>query len=255
MTHKPRLWLAAVTSIVSVVLASPVGATGQEKAHAFGNPAVWRWAPSRSYHVEYKLTLHFDEPKGEVFGDDVVTLRPFAAHFQNFYLDSSELQIDSVTLEPPGRSPVKLAYSAQDPRLWITLDRATTQPARRVCASCTTLEALYTRHHEGYDAYRFAMYNDQLSEQEEDRDAYRRPIVDRHYNDPLDMFDATTHEKGAAMLDMLRYIVDGAEASSHPASQDERLSQALHGLAVATVLVLRRIQPQLPRPFCVPGYP
>jgi len=28
-----------------------------------------------------------------------------------------------------------------------------------------------------------------------------------------------------------------------------------YGLAVAAVLVLRRTQPQLERPFCVPGYP
>jgi aminopeptidase N len=42
------------------------------------------------------------------------------------------------------------------------------------------------------------------------------------------MFDATTHEKGAAVLDMLRYLIDGAEATSHPASQHELFFQALH---------------------------
>ena len=92
----------------------------------------------------------------------------------------------------------------------------------------TYLEGLYTQHHEGNDAYRFAIYNDQLAEQEEDRNSYRRPIVDRHYGDPFDMFDATTHEKGAAVLDMLRYLIDGAEATSHPASQHELFFQALH---------------------------
>jgi aminopeptidase N len=450
MTHKPRLWLAVVTSIVSVGFVAVAGATGQEKARVFGDPEVWRWAPSRTYHVEnYKLTLHFDQAKGEVFGDEVITLRPFAAHFQKFYLDSSELLINSVTLEPPGHSPVKLVHSAQDARLWITLDREyapnsklnvrivyhglprtglffvnpsanypkwpqevysqgepelnhywfpcwdypndmatsetiTTVPEGQTVVSngklvkvkrsaghatfdwvesvphssylislavgpwrkfgdkyegkpvdyyvpstideatarrsfhltpdmigffsratgvdypyeqyaqttvqnymfggqenvsattltdstlhderadqdypstnlvshelgqhwfgdfvqgrdwaniwlnegfATYLEALYTQLHEGYDAYRFAIYNDQLSEQEEDRDAYRRPLVDRHYNDPLDMFDATTHQKGAAVLDMLRYIADGSEALSRPASQSEPLFQALH---------------------------
>ena len=96
-----------------------------------------------------------------------------------------------------------------------------------------TWRRLYTQHHEGNDAYRFEIYNDQLAEQAEDRDTYRRPIVDRHYSDPLDMFDATTHEKGAAVLDMLRYVVDGAEATSHPASQDELLFRALHHYLVA----------------------
>ena len=434
----------------SAVLSMSGGAAGQGHAHVFGDPNVWRWTPSRTYHVEnYKLALHFDEPKGEVFGNEVVTLRPFQPHFQKFYLNSSELTIDSVNLEKANGAAVKLIYAAQDPRLWITLDHdydatntikvrivyhgfprtglffvnptpsypnwpqevysqgepelnhywfpcwdypndmatsetVTTVPdgqtvvsngklvnvtrsagqvtydwvesiphssylislavgpwhkfsdkykdkpvdyyvpdtvdeatARRsfhltpdmidffsratgvdypyeqyaqtavqnyifggqenVSATTLTewtlhderadqdypstllvahelgqhwfgdyvqgrdwaniwlnegfatyLTALYTQHHEGNDAYRFEIYKDQLAEQREDRDNYRRPIVDRHYADPLDMLDATTHEKGAAVLDMLRYVVDGAEATSHPASQDEVLFRALH---------------------------
>ncbi len=448
MAHRLRQWPGEITFILAVILAPAVGATGQGKV--FGNPDVWQWAPSRTYHVKnYKLTLHFDEPNGEVLGDEVVTLQPFEAHFQTFYLDSSELQIDSVTLESLRRSPVRLKFTAQDSRLWIILDRdydetstlnvhisyhgfprtglffvnptpdyptwphevysqgepelnhywfpcwdfpndmatsetITTVPegqrvvsngrlvkvthsggqatydwlesvphssylisiaigpwrkfsdkykgkpidyyvpetvdeatARRSLdltpdmidffsratgvdypyeqyaqttvqnyifggqenVSATTLtdatlhddradqdypstilvahelgqqwfgdyvqgcdwaniwlnegfatylEALYTQHHDGNDAYRFAIYKDQLVEQAEDRDAYRRPIVDRHYSDPLDMFDATTHEKGAAVLDMLRYVVDGTEAASHPASQNELLFRAFH---------------------------
>jgi aminopeptidase N len=97
----------------------------------------------------------------------------------------------------------------------------------------TYLTALYTQHHEGNDAYRFEIYNDQLTEQEEDHDRYRRPIVDRHYADPLDMIDATTHEKGAAVLEMLRYVVDGTESTSHPASQNEVLFRAFHHYLVA----------------------
>ena len=447
---RERVKSMAFLFIGGAVLGMAGVATGQEKAHVFGNPDVWQWAPSRTYHVDnYKLTLHFDEPQGEVLGDEVVTLRPFESHFRKFYLNSSELTIDSVILEKAHGTPVKLTYAAQDPRLWITLDHdydatntlkvrivyhgfprtglffvnptpnypkwprevysqgepelnhywfpcwdypndmATSEtvttvpeglsvvsngklvkvtrsagqvtydwveniphssylisiavgPWRKVSdkyyedkpvdyyvpntvdeatarrsfhltpdmigffshatgvdypyeqyaqttvqnymfggqenVSATTLtdftlhderadqdypstnlvshelgqhwfgdyvqgrdwaniwlnegfatylEALYTQHHEGNDAYRFEIYNDQLAEQEEDRDAYRRPIVDRHYNDPLDMFDATTHQKGAAVLDMLRYVVDGTEATSHAASQNEPLFQAL----------------------------
>ncbi len=436
--------------VVALVAAVTRAASAQPPTHVFGNPAVWQWAPTRTYHVEnYKLSLHFDEAKGEVFGDQLITLRPFTTPFRKFYVNSAELTIDAVTLERADGSHVTLQYSTQDPRLWITLDRdydptralkvrivyhgfprtglffvnpspsypqwphevfsqgetefnrfwlpcwdypndmatsetITTVPegqsvlsngklvkvtrargqvtydwvesvphssylisiavgpwhkfadsyhakpvdyyvpstvdeatARRSLhltpdmigffsrasgveypyeqyaqvtaqnymfggqenVSATTLsdrtlhdaradqdypstnlvshelgqhwfgdyvqgrdwsniwlnegfatylEALYTQYHEGYDAYRLDIYNDQLTEQREDRDAYRRPLVDRHYTDPLYIIDATTHQKGADVLDMLRYLIDGPEAARQPASQHERLFQALH---------------------------
>ncbi len=444
----PVVAVLAVILLASTVLGA--AATAQADIHTFGNPNIWRWPPSRTYHVEnYKLVLHFDEVKAEVFGDEIVTLRPLGTEFRKFYLDSSELTIESVTLEQPHGAPVKLAYASEDPRLWITLDRdydsktalklrvvyhgfprtglffvnptasypkwphevysqgepelnhywfpcwdspndmatsetVTTVPEGQTVVSngklvsvarsrgqatydwvesvphssylislaigpwrkisdkyedkpvdyyvpdtvdeatarrsfhltpdmigffsratgvdypyeqyaqttvqnyifggqenvsattltdatlhderadsdypstnlvshelgqhwfgdfvqgrdwaniwlnegfATYLEALYMQHHAGYDAYRFAIYQDQLAEQNEDRDDYRRPIVDRHYNDPLDMFDATTHEKGADVLDMLRYLIDGAKAASHPASQNDSFFRALH---------------------------
>lgn len=420
------------------------------ETHAFGNPEIWQWAPSRTYHVEnYKLSLRFDQPKGEVFGDEVLTLRPLQAGFRRFYVDSAELTIEAVTFQGEQAKPLALTFATEGSRLWITLDRdydpksalkvrliyhgfprtglffvnpnesypdrprevfsqgepelnhywfpcwdypndmatsetITTVPegqsvvsngqlakvthsaghvtydwvesiphssylisiavgpwrkfsdkykdkpvdyyvprtvdeatARRSFhltpdmigffsratgvdypyeqyaqttvhnymfggqenVSATTLtdttlhderadhdypstnlvshelgqhwfgdfvqgrdwaniwlnegfatymEALYTQHREGNDAYRFAIYQDQLMAQQEDHEAYRRSLVDRHYADPLDMFDATTHEKGAAVLEMLRYVVDGADALSKPASQDEPLFQAFH---------------------------
>lgn len=426
------------------------GSTAHAKDHVFGDPNVWQWAPSRTYHVEnYKLKLHFDPTRAEVFGDEEVTLRPFLPHFRKFYLDSSGLNIDAVTLQPAQGAPVNLQYTAADPRLWITLDRdydasspvrvrivyhgspktglffinpsrdyprwpreiwsqgepefnhywfpcwdypndmATSEtiatvrdgqvvvsngklvsvthaagqttydwkesiphssylisiavgPWRKVGdqyegkpvdyyipqyvdeatarrsfhltpdmlaffssatgldwpyeqyaqvtvhnylfggmenVSATTLtettlhdaradqdypstdlvshelgqewlgdyvqgrdwaniwlnegfatylEALYVQHHAGNDAFRYKMYMDQQAEQEQDREDYRRPIVDRHYTDPLQMFDTITHEKGAAVLDMLRYLLDGAESVSHPASQEEPFFRAVH---------------------------
>jgi aminopeptidase N len=456
MAHRSGKWFGAVDFILIVVLASAAGAFAQDSAHVFGNPEVWHWAPSRTYHVEnYKLELRFDEPKGEVFGDEVVTLRPIERQFRKFYLDSTELTIDAVTLEPAQGAPAALTFTAQDPRLWIMLDHdydanstlkvrivyhgfprfglffvnpdsnypnwprevhtqgepefnhywfpcwdypndmatsetITTVPEGQTVVSngklvkvtraagqvtydwvesiphssylvslaigpwhkfsdqyegkpidyyvpndvdevtarrsfhltpdmigffshatgvdypyeqyaqttvqnylfggqenvsattltdrtlhdehadqdypstnlvshelgqhwfgdyvqgrdwaniwlnegfATYLEALYTQHHEGNDAYRFEIYSDfQLAEQAEDRNAYRRPIVDRHYSDPFDMFDATTHAKGADVIDMLRYVVDGREAMSHPASQQERLFRALHHYLIA----------------------
>lgn len=438
-------WVFAAT----VLAFGAAGGARAQSAHVFGDANVWHWAPSRTYHVEnYKLGLHFDQAKGEVFGDEVVTLRPFEPHFHKFYLNSSGLTIDAVTLLPVQGAALKLAYTVEDPQLWITLDHdygaardlrvrivyhgfpptglffvnptkdypqwpreiysqgeaefnhfwfpcwdypndmatsetvttvpdgqsvvsngrlvsvthAGTQaiydwvesvphssylvsiavgPWRKVTdrygnkpvdyyvadsvdeatarrsfhltpdmigffsratgieypyeqyaqtevhnfvfggqenVSATTLtdltlhdaradadypstdlvshelgqhwfgdyvqgrdwadiwlnegfatymEALYTQHHEGYDAYRFAVYQDQMREQAEGRMNYSRPIVDRHYSDPMDMFDATTHEKGAAVLDMLRYVVDGRLAAANEASQNEELFRAL----------------------------
>ena len=119
--NRLRRWFGSIVLFLGVVLA--VSAAGQEKRHVFGDPDLWQWAPSRTYHVEkYKLTLHFDQPKGEVFGEELITLRPFQPDFQKFYLNSSELTIDSVVLERAHTTPVKLTYSAQDPHLWITLD-------------------------------------------------------------------------------------------------------------------------------------
>ncbi len=43
----------------------------EAKPNVFGNPDIWHWPPTRTYHVEnYRLTLQFDEAKGEVFGDE-----------------------------------------------------------------------------------------------------------------------------------------------------------------------------------------
>lgn len=427
---------------------------GTSKPDVFSDPDLRNWAPSRTYHVEnYKLVLRFDEPNGEVFGDEVVTVKPFEPGFRKFYLNSAGLTIDRITLEPTQGEAVKLAFSTTNSRLWVTLDRdydatstlcvrmiyhgfprtglffvnptkdypnwprevysqgepefnhywfpcwdypndmatsetVTTVPegqsvvsngklvkvahaagettydwveslphssyltsiavgpwrkitdhyegkavdyyvprtvdeatARRsfhltpdmmgffsratgvdypyekyaqttvhnfvfggqenVSATtlsdstlhdaradadypstspvahelgqhwfgdyvqgrdwaniwlnegfATYLEALYTQHHEGNNAFRFEIYEDQLAEQQEERET-PRPIVDRQYGDPLDMFDAITHEKGAAVLDMLRYVVDGTEAASHEASQKEALFRALHHYLIA----------------------
>lgn len=117
------LRLGLLASILSVALVTPLRAQPIEN-RGFGDRDVLQWPPSRTYHVEnYKLALRFDEPNCEVFGDETIRLRPFEPHFRKFYLNSSGLTIESVTLVRARGTPVKLGYEAQDPRLWITLDR------------------------------------------------------------------------------------------------------------------------------------
>lgn len=417
---------------------------------AADNPSRWQWPPNRNYHVvNYKLTLRFNQPRGEVLGDEVVTLRPLLANFRKFYLDSSELTIESVALLRGTQGLLHLRYTVDGSRLWVTLDHIydanhslnirlvyhgfprtglyfinptpdypnafqeiysqgepesnhywfpcwdypndmatsetiTTVPegqtvvsngklvsvkhsagqvtydwvervphssylislaigpwnkvsdtydgkpvdyyvpksidedtARRTFhltpdmlrffstvtgvewpyeqyaqttvhdflfggqenVSATTLtdwtlhgkkadrdypstnlvshelgqqwcgdyvqgrdwaniwlnegcatflDALYTQYHAGNDEYRFEIYNYQIGEQAEERTNPQRSIVDRHYTDPMQMLDEITHEKGAAALDMLRFVLDGASTALHPPSSQEPLLRALH---------------------------
>ena len=88
----------------------------------FGDPAVAHHAPKRIYHVEnYRLALHFDPAKGEIFGDEILTLTPRVASLRRFYLDSSGLVIERVTLERPGGGTMRLRFETSRSRLWITL--------------------------------------------------------------------------------------------------------------------------------------
>src|SRR6185312_3098504 len=91
----------------------------------------------------------------------------------------------------------------------------------------TYFPALYTQYHEGYDAYRYQMLAYQDEALLQDREDYLRPIVDRHYTEDLQMLDSITHEKGAAVLDLLRYLIDGPEAAQRVASHQEPFFKAL----------------------------
>lgn len=90
----------------------------------FGNPRVWQYAPSRAYHVEnYRIRLKIFEREGRIAGAETITLRPFAGHFQRFYLNSSGLAIASVQRLPGAGPGIPLRFARADPKLWITLDR------------------------------------------------------------------------------------------------------------------------------------
>ena len=439
--------------ILSVMFSTRVCASSSVK-HVFGDPESVQRAPQRTYHVQnYQLALRFDESKGEVFGDEVVTLEPLTPGFNRFYLESSGLSIDAVTLAKHGGRDISLPFRMKDPHLQISLDHAYSPPDRlnvriiyhgtprtglffvnpnadyphwpreiwsqgepefnhywfpcwdypndmstseiivtvpdgqsvvsngrlvsvthhgaftaydwvesvphssyltsiavgpwrkvadhegslpvdyyvpptvsavkalrsfhrtpdmigfyarafgvpypyeqyaqvvvhnypfggmeNVSATTLTdatlhtaraepeyssqglvahelgqhwfgdlvqgrdwadiwlnegfatyLEALYTQYHNGNDAFRYEMWQDQLAAERQDRDDYLRPIVDDHYRYPLQMFDSITHEKGAVVLDMLRNILDGTQEASQPASQKELLFRALHAYLI-----------------------
>ena len=439
--------------------------------HAFGNPAVAQQPPQRTYHVaNYKLTLHFAQAKGEIFGDEEITLEPLDSGLRQFYLNSSELAIERVALQGRGHRALPLPFRTDASRLWITLDRAysrgaslrveigfhgfprtglyflnpsaaypqapreiwsqgeaefnhfwfpcwdypndmstselvVTVPAGESVVSngrlagvsvrgreatydwvekvphssyltslaigpwktvrdhyrrlpvdyyvlntvsaatarrsfhltpdmigffssslgvaypyekyaqiavqnyffggmenvsattltdatlhdaradpdyssqaliahelgqhwfgdlvqgkdwadiwlnegfATYLEALYTQHHEGNDAFRLQMLEDQELAKEQDRQDYLRPIVDDHYTDPMQMFDSITHEKGAVVLDMLRNLLDGEAAAARSASQREVFFKALRAYlmqhraqAVDTAALVRTLE-------------
>jgi len=113
----------------------------------------------------------------------------------------------------------------------------------------TYLEALYTQYHQGNDAFRLQMLQDQELAKEQDRQDYLRPIVDHHYADPMQMFDSITHEKGAVVLDMLRNLLDGEAAAAQAASQREVFFRALRAYltqhraqAVDTTALLRTVE-------------
>src|SRR6185312_7679186 len=94
-------------------------------SHVFGDPAVSHRGPERTYHVvNYKLSLSFDQASGEVLGSEDVTLQPLAAGFERFRLDSSELTIESVTLEAADGRSNPLTFNVGDGYLQIRLDRS-----------------------------------------------------------------------------------------------------------------------------------
>jgi aminopeptidase N len=111
------MWLVCAGCVVGVAQSKPAA------QHVFGNPQVEQYAPSRTYHVEnYKVAVRIDMAHGDIYGDEIVTLRPLQAGLKNFYLDSDQLEIDSVALM--AEQPKKLAFHLDGAKLWVDLDRA-----------------------------------------------------------------------------------------------------------------------------------
>ncbi|MGH9843062.1 MAG: M1 family aminopeptidase [Blastocatellia bacterium] len=69
----------------------------------------------------------------------------------------------------------------------------------------TYSEYLWREHTEGRDAARFVLFQDFLIYLNEDHCSHRRPIVHNVYRYSEELMDRHAYEKGACVLDMLRY--------------------------------------------------
>ena len=68
----------------------------------------------------------------------------------------------------------------------------------------TYWELLWREHSDGADEFDYARLQYLRNYMVEDRERYRRTLVNRHWDEPLDLFDRHLYEKGAAILHMLR---------------------------------------------------
>ena len=71
----------------------------------------------------------------------------------------------------------------------------------------TYFDALYVEHNLGKDEYLMEMEGNRKIYLREDSIEYRRPIVYNYYEDPYQMFDRHTYQKGAWVLQMIRYVL------------------------------------------------
>jgi aminopeptidase N len=71
----------------------------------------------------------------------------------------------------------------------------------------TFMEAAWTEHDRGRDAYLYEMYGNQQSYFQAWNSGVRRPIVTRLYYDPDALFDAYVYPRGGAVVNMLRFVL------------------------------------------------
>ncbi len=71
----------------------------------------------------------------------------------------------------------------------------------------TYWEKLWWEHSAGTDEFLYRMLGARESYLEEDRDEYRRAIVEHRYTDPFDLFDSHLYPKGAWVLHMIRGVL------------------------------------------------
>ncbi|TDI14351.1 MAG: peptidase M1 [Acidobacteria bacterium] len=75
----------------------------------------------------------------------------------------------------------------------------------------TYWENLWREHHQGRDEFQYQLIADRDAYLEEDRERYRRALVEYRYTDPMDLFDSHLYPKGSWILHMMRGVL-GDEA-------------------------------------------
>jgi aminopeptidase N len=75
----------------------------------------------------------------------------------------------------------------------------------------TYWENLWREDYQGRDEFQYQLMGDRESYLEEDRDDYRRALVEYRYTDPMDLFDSHLYPKGSWVLHMMRGVL-GDEA-------------------------------------------
>jgi len=71
----------------------------------------------------------------------------------------------------------------------------------------TYFDALWVEQSRGWDAFRHDMREKAQQYFGEDAQSYRRPLVQNVFTEPIDIFDRHLYERGAQVLDMLRYVL------------------------------------------------
>ncbi|UCH09527.1 MAG: HEAT repeat domain-containing protein [Fidelibacterota bacterium] len=71
----------------------------------------------------------------------------------------------------------------------------------------TYFEALYTEHDQGYRAFTLEMDENRQYYMKEDSKEYRRPIVTSWYENPEELFDRHSYQKGSLVLHMIRTLL------------------------------------------------
>lgn len=130
-----RGWRIFPALLMAAALTCAAAQKPPQDHKVFGDLLLWQWAPERSYHVEhYRLAMHFDQARGEIFGDEIITLSPFTDDFRQLRLDSVGLHIDSATTAAPqgatSAAGTPLRFERHDPVLTIDLGRSYPAGAR-----------------------------------------------------------------------------------------------------------------------------
>ncbi len=71
----------------------------------------------------------------------------------------------------------------------------------------TYFDSLWVEHARGWDAFRHDLREKAKAYFSEDAQSYRRPLVQNVFTEPIDIFDRHLYERGAQVLDMLRYVL------------------------------------------------